>query len=33
MAAEKELKGRVFGPNVVDTKYFGENDYAMDNLS
>ena len=31
--ADKELKGRVFGPNVVDTMYFGEVDYARNNLS
>lgn len=28
MNAEKELKGRAFGPNVVDAKYFAEDDYA-----
>lgn len=33
MSAERELKGRAFGPNVVDTKYFGEEDYARGNLN
>lgn len=33
MRAEKELKGRAFGPNVVDAMYFQEDDYARGNLS
>ena len=33
MSAEKELKGRAFGPNVVDCIYFQEDDYAKGNLS
>ena len=32
MNAEKELKGRAFGPNVVDATYFQEDDYARGNL-
>jgi hypothetical protein len=32
MTAEKELKGRAFGPNVVDTTFFGEDDYHNGNL-
>ncbi|KAL3810175.1 hypothetical protein ACHAXA_001596 [Cyclostephanos tholiformis] len=31
--AERELKGRAFGPNVVDVKFFGEEDYSRNNLS
>jgi splicing factor U2AF subunit len=33
MNAEKELKGRVFGPNVVDASYFSEENYARNDLS
>jgi len=33
MNAERELKGRAFGPNVVDAIFFGEEDYARGNLS
>eukprot|EP00970_Alexandrium_tamarense_P008206 scaffold1559_cov193-Alexandrium_tamarense.AAC.23 len=33
MYAEKELKGRAFGPNVVDASYFSEEDYAKNQLS
>jgi len=32
-SAEKELKGRAFGPNVVDCIFFQEDDYAKGNLS
>jgi hypothetical protein len=32
VSAERELKGRAFGPNVVDTAYFGEEDYHIGNL-
>ena len=32
MAAERELKGRAFGPNVVDATFFGEEDYVRGNL-
>lgn len=32
MSAERELKGRAFGPNVVDTAYFGEDEYHNGNL-
>jgi hypothetical protein len=32
MIAERELKGRAFGPNVVDTTYFGEDEYLNGNL-
>mmetsp|Transcript_22679 Transcript_22679/g.47344 ORF Transcript_22679/g.47344 Transcript_22679/m.47344 type:complete len:742 (-) Transcript_22679:558-2783(-) len=32
MQAEKELKGRAFGPNVVDATYFNEEDYKRDSL-
>mmetsp|Transcript_2619 Transcript_2619/g.3933 ORF Transcript_2619/g.3933 Transcript_2619/m.3933 type:complete len:675 (+) Transcript_2619:32-2056(+) len=33
MNAEKELKGRAFGPNVVDASYFSEESYARNALS
>mmetsp|Transcript_3811 Transcript_3811/g.8496 ORF Transcript_3811/g.8496 Transcript_3811/m.8496 type:complete len:662 (+) Transcript_3811:129-2114(+) len=33
MNAERELKGRAFGPNVVDATFYGEEDYARGNLS
>eukprot|EP00584_Thalassiosira_punctigera_P009299 CAMPEP_0172535306 /NCGR_PEP_ID=MMETSP1067-20121228/7377_1 /TAXON_ID=265564 ORGANISM="Thalassiosira punctigera, Strain Tpunct2005C2" /NCGR_SAMPLE_ID=MMETSP1067 /ASSEMBLY_ACC=CAM_ASM_000444 /LENGTH=564 /DNA_ID=CAMNT_0013320231 /DNA_START=6 /DNA_END=1699 /DNA_ORIENTATION=+ len=32
MNAEKELKGRAFGPNVVGATYFSEEEYKRDNL-
>jgi hypothetical protein len=32
-SAERELKGRAFGPNVVGASYFSEEDYAQNNLS
>ena len=32
MSAERELTGRAFGPKVVDTAYFGEEDYHNGNL-
>lgn len=32
MSAERELKGRAFGPNVVDTAYFREDEYLNGNL-
>jgi hypothetical protein len=28
LSAEKELKGRAFGPNVVDCTFFSEEDYS-----
>lgn len=31
--AEKELKGRAFGPNIVGVSFFGEEDYASNRLS
>ena len=31
--AERELKGRAFGPNVVGASYFSEEDYAGNRLS
>jgi hypothetical protein len=31
--AEKELKGRVFGPNVVGATYLSEENYAKNLLS
>lgn len=31
--AEKELKGRAFGPNIVGASFFGEEDYASNRLS
>ena len=31
--AERELKGRAFGPNIVGTSYFSEEDYASNRLS
>ncbi len=33
VSAERELQGRAFGPNVVDVKFFGEEDYSRSNLS
>jgi hypothetical protein len=33
VGAERELKGRAFGPNVVDATFFGEEDYTRGNLS
>mmetsp|Transcript_22800 Transcript_22800/g.37190 ORF Transcript_22800/g.37190 Transcript_22800/m.37190 type:complete len:479 (+) Transcript_22800:3-1439(+) len=33
MNAETELKGRAFGPNVVDASYFSEDSYARNALS
>jgi hypothetical protein len=32
-SAEKELKGRAFGPNIVGASYFSEDDYASNRLS
>jgi hypothetical protein len=32
-SAEKELKGRAFGPNIVGASYFSEEDYASNRLS
>ncbi|KAL9188295.1 hypothetical protein ACHAXT_006673 [Thalassiosira profunda] len=32
-SADGELKGRAFGPNVVDTRFFSEDEYARNNLS
>lgn len=33
MNAEKELKGRAFGPNIVDASYFNEENYRRNALS
>lgn len=33
MNAENELKGRAFGPNVVETSFFSEESYARNALS
>ena len=32
-SAEKELKGRAFGPNIVGASYFSEQDYTNNLLS